>query len=100
MRQGSFDFEWGSFLRARAAGEAATGSHEVTTAALDGHATKTETEMRGMGSPPEPFVPLAVARAARQHENSGCQRGGCTEQRPWLLQPHTVGPAHTITSKW
>ncbi len=51
VRQGSFDFEWGSFLcapgrsGARAAGEAATGSqwHEVTTLAalaglrLDGH---------------------------------------------------------------
>jgi hypothetical protein len=46
-----------------------TGSHEVTTAALDAmmrlrFMPQTETEMRGMGSPLEPFV----ARAARQHE--------------------------------
>ncbi len=82
LRQGSFDFEWGSFLcapvrsRARAAGEAATGSHEVTTAGLDGHTHDYERYERH-GQPSEPFV----ARAARHEKRDRLQQ-------PWLLQPH------------
>ncbi len=66
LRQGSLDFEWGSFLYApvrsgaRAAGEAATGSHEVITAGLDGHPHDYDRYERH-GQPSELFV----ARAAR-----------------------------------
>jgi hypothetical protein len=75
LRQGLFDSEWGSFLctpvrsGVRAAGEAATGSHEVTTAGLDGNTHRDDSDYdryyEGHGQPSEPF--RFVARAAR-HE--------------------------------